>query len=120
MDRNENTIRDLKELADFTYQKQIWLGLDRPTGFRKESSIAEAGCRLFVDSGLGYALASEKTVYSPAVDNDLRRLRRMVEELYYTVDSIDALRSEAMDNVRSLAQQILLSIDPKRKESQSP
>jgi hypothetical protein len=103
-------IRDLEELSDFEYQKQAWLALGPAQNLEKESSIVEAGCRLFVDSGLGTALNSGHVVYAIGVDDDLRKLREMIEDLYYKVASLDDLQTRSMQQVRSQARHILSSI----------
>jgi hypothetical protein len=95
----------LKELSNIDYQRRVWMGL----GNREVSSIEEAGCRLFVDSGLGHAL-SMGTVYSEQIDEALKRLRDDVEALYMKVNTLADVEAATMQHVRSESHSILSAI----------
>jgi hypothetical protein len=102
---------DLKELADIECQKRDWLALGKQENRGRESSLVEVGCRLFVDSGLGSLLKSGSIVFDAKIDADLRKLREMIEALYYRVNSVDDLGSAEMQDVRTQARRILVSVD---------
>jgi hypothetical protein len=108
---NDSVTKALQELSDFSYQRRVWLGLGRTlsVGGREDSSLEEAGCRLFVDSGLGHQL-SLGAVYSNEIDDGLRELRDMVEKLYNKVNSMAAIESSSMEDVRSKSRKLLLAI----------
>jgi hypothetical protein len=84
-------------LADYDYQKRVWLCGSGP----EMSSLTEAVCGLFDDSGLGDALDKGQSVYSVEVDTLLRRILNMTSAL--DPDQRVAVFSPKMDIMRNLA-----------------
>lgn len=70
----EIVVSALRELADESYQRRVWV-----EGSKTEvSSMNEAAAALFNDSGLGEAIESSQVTFSQEIDADLRRLRGML------------------------------------------
>jgi hypothetical protein len=64
----------LRELADESYQRELWLAAASP----EVSSLMECHSRLFDDSGLGSALDELEAVYDRQIDQRLRDLARVL------------------------------------------
>lgn len=64
----------LRELADESYQRELWLAATGP----EVSSFIECHSRLFDDSGLGLALDAPGVVYDSDIDERLRDLARIL------------------------------------------
>jgi hypothetical protein len=70
----EIVVSALRELADETYQRRVWV-----EGSKTEvSSMNEATAALFNDSGLDEAIEKNQVTFSQEVDADLKRLRAML------------------------------------------
>jgi hypothetical protein len=67
----------LRELADESYQRELWLAASGP----EVSSFTECYSRLFDDGGLGSALDAPDAVYDRQIDERLRVLARVLADM---------------------------------------
>jgi len=98
-------IDGLRELADFDFQKRVWLSGAGP----EMSSFVEAVCGLFDDSGLGLALDKGQSVYDPEIDSLLRWIQAMISKIE-RVNNLSDLSSPQMDMMRNLAAKALSAL----------
>ena len=97
-------IRDgLRELSSLEMQRRLWLS----TGELEWSSLEEATCRLFDDSGLEVAFDKGETVFNPEADKQLRRLGAQLQSIDMTRTPSDLIEDPAMEQVRVTARQLL-------------
>jgi hypothetical protein len=73
---HSHVVEALHELSDERRQRRLWTS----TG-GSVSSLTECRCQLFDDSGLGHELDRGGVVYSPSVDEALRRLREVLNRI---------------------------------------
>lgn len=97
----------LEELADYDYQRTVWLG-KRPD---QQSSLVEAVSRLFDDSGLELALDRRVPVFDGAIDQDLRTLGAAVTRIDSTRSPELIVQDPAMAHVRELAGAIVAKLE---------
>jgi hypothetical protein len=72
----DRIIECLKELADESFQRRVWLASSGP----EVSSFDEAVCGLFDDSGLGRSLETQSPIFNAAIDKSLGELDSLVTE----------------------------------------
>jgi hypothetical protein len=102
-------VRDaLVELADAEYQQRVWTG---ESAEGEMSSLVENVERLFTDSGLGDALERTHPVYGSQVDDEFRRLDRLVSRIDGARSPDEILRDPLLAEVRQLASEILRAFD---------
>jgi hypothetical protein len=75
------------------------------------SSFDESVERLFSDSGLGDALERTDPVYGSQVDDEFRRLDRLVSRIDGARSPAEILRDPLLAEVRQLASEILRALD---------
>jgi hypothetical protein len=93
----------LRELSSLDMQRRLWLS----TGEPEWSSLGEATCRLFDDSGLDVAFDKRETVFSPEADTQLRRLGARIRSIDMMRPPSDIIEDSAMEQVRATARQLL-------------
>jgi hypothetical protein len=97
-------IRDaLRDLSSLEMQRRLWFS----TGESEWSSLEEATCRLFDDSGLSVAFEKGETVFSPGADTQLRRLGARIRPIDMMRSPSDIIEDPAMEQVRATARQLL-------------
>jgi hypothetical protein len=97
----------LRELADESFQRRVWLG--QSAG--EMSSFTECVAHLFDDSGLGDALEGAGIVYSESIDDLLRELDEVLGRVMgHSRSPEDVVGDPAMDQARSLARWILRDV----------
>ena len=103
----EIVVGSLKELADKGYQERLWLA----SSGDEISSLTEAVCQLFDDSGLGDALDRNNRVYGDPVDHMLRQLDGILRQLPRNTHPSIVIDDPKMEMVRNLASRVLSLID---------
>lgn len=93
----------LRELADETHQREMWLASTGP----EVSSFTECISRLWDDSGLSEALDRPQSVYSPEIDQRLRELRTLLTGFDDSRSPEEILRDPQLDRARSMASALL-------------
>jgi hypothetical protein len=93
----------LRELADATHQRELWLASGGP----EVSSFTECISRLWDDSGLGDALERPRVVYSPEIDRRLRELRVVLTGIDDSRSPEEILKDPELDRARSMASALL-------------
>lgn len=112
---NKKLIKDcLKELSDISYQERIWLASSGP----EISSLSEATCQLFGDSGLDFSLDRNQEVYGKKIDDLLRNLRAILQKIPDNRPPLDLIKDEKMIPVRRMAAEILKLIE--QQEDKQP
>lgn len=97
----------LRELADASYQRKLWLAADGP----EVSSLEECISRLWNDSGLGLALdGSQPVVYSSEIDDHLRELRRVLSRIDPLRPPETILEDPSLHHAQSAASKLLQDI----------
>jgi hypothetical protein len=103
---NRNLIREcLRELSDKSFQERVWTASSGP----EISSLTEAQCQLFNDSGLDLLLEKDG-VFGVSIDNSLRKLRLMLKEIEHDRKPQDVINDPKMIKVRELSEQILAQL----------
>jgi hypothetical protein len=98
----------LRELSDGDYQSRAWTGRDA----RGEmSSLDEAVCGLYDDSGLGDALERGEEVFGSAIDADLRSLGNLLSRIDGALDPSATIADPKMRAVREQAAAILRALE---------
>jgi hypothetical protein len=92
----------LRELSDEHVQARLWTSSGGP----EVSSLAEVKSRLWDDSGLADAM-QRGAVYSELIDEQLRRLHRMLRRIDENAPAATILASCDLAKVRSLATKLL-------------
>ncbi|RIK04923.1 MAG: hypothetical protein DCC49_13090 [Acidobacteria bacterium] len=93
----------LRELADESRQRELWLS----KGYPEVSSFTECVCRLFDDSALTDALDRSGTVYTPEIDDRLRALGELLGGIDSYRPPEEILKDPQLDRARSMAQALL-------------
>ena len=97
----------LADFADKDFHSQTWAAKDGPL----VSSPMEDFSRLYDDSGLGDALDSGETVFSPQLDEQLTLLEQLLGPLVENEIPIsDLIEGQPMKQVRELSARILFGI----------
>ncbi|MCD4824349.1 MAG: hypothetical protein K8S55_07065 [Phycisphaerae bacterium] len=96
----------LKELSDRAIQERLWL----PNEKSEQSSFEESVCQLFDDSGLGDRLEKPGVTFSEDADSLLRNLDTKLQAIDAMRVPIDIINDPRLDQVRSLAKEILSHI----------
>lgn len=97
----------LRELADESAQRELWLAADGP----RVSSFTECISRLWDDSGLSEALDSESgPVYTPEVDDRLSALRRLLRRIDERRAPEEILHDPQLEESRAIAQRLLMDL----------
>lgn len=96
----------LRELADRTYQRDLWLSAGPP----EVSSFIECVSRLWTDAGLGDALDQSDTVYTASIDSELRELRKLLRRIDGTRSPHEILDDPDLEQVRSSARKLLIDL----------
>ncbi len=99
----------LRELADEREQRRLWLADSGGV-----SSLDEATCHLFNDSGLADALAKPGSVYSWAIDNGLRLLRDLLRSVNANLPVEELLATPALVPVQTVAAALLIDLNSLR------
>jgi hypothetical protein len=84
-------------------QKRLWLSSGEP----ECSSLEEASCQLFDDSGLEVALDRGETGFSPSADKQLCHLKSKLQSIDMMRPPNKIIEDPAMVEVRAIAQQLL-------------
>lgn len=101
---NHDLVRDgLRELSSLEMQERLWLSPGEP----EWSSLEEATCRLFDDSGLSVGFDKGERVFSPEADTQLRRLGARIRSIDMMRPPSDIIEDSAMEQVRATARQLL-------------
>lgn len=102
----------LAELGNVSYQKGAWLDSRGSTTstVKQRSSLEEAKCRAFLDSGFNLALKSGSETFSKTIDAKLVLLWKACDELEGCVNTVFDVESEHMKLVRTLAMELLSEI----------
>jgi hypothetical protein len=101
---NHDLVRDgLRELSSLEMQRRLWLSPGEP----EWSSLEEAACQLFDDSGLDVAFDKRETVFSPTADTQLRHLGARIRSIDMMRSPSDIIKDPAMEQVRATARQLL-------------
>ncbi len=109
---DKKRIRDcLKELSDIYYQERVWLASSGP----EVSSLSEATCQLFGDSGLDFSLDRNQEVYGKKVDDLLRDFRAVLQKIPDNRPPSELIKDEKMIPVRKMAADILKLIEQQNK-----
>ena len=96
----------LRELADESMQRELWLSI----GKSDVSSLTESISRLLDDSGLGDALDSAQVVYDPEIDEQLRQLGDALANIDDARPPETVLDDPDLQRVRELAAALLLAL----------
>ena len=103
-----NVVTSLRELADESTQRRLWLASEGP----EISSFTEAVCQLFDDTGLGDDLEKRVPVFSPEVDTALSHLGSLLGRIEArNITTTALIESIPMQEVRRIAAAILQSIE---------
>jgi hypothetical protein len=100
----------LRELADDGYQRRVWLGHSKT----EVSSMGEATAALFNDSSLDQPLEKQQIVFSPDIDNELRKLRNELSRFQTAEQRIGTaavLDSAEWKDIQIMAGRILSEIN---------
>ena len=103
----------LLELADDALQRHVWLGHSKT----EVSSMGETTAALFNDSSLDRALEKQQVVFSPDIDNELRKLRKKLGRYQTTeqkIGTLAVLDSAEWKEVQIMAGHILSEINKLR------
>jgi hypothetical protein len=93
----------LRELADESSQRQLWLATTGPT----VSSFTECISRLLDDSGLAMALDAGELVYDNLIDAELRALSEVIRGIDDVRDPRVILDDPELNRVRVIAADLL-------------
>jgi hypothetical protein len=99
----DKVIHYLRELADETYQQRVWTG-QSPA---EMSSLTEAVCGLFDDSGLGDALDKGGPVFTDEIDGLFRELDVAIYKVNSSGHHSNFLQSPEMARVRRWSAHLL-------------
>ncbi len=97
----------LRELADERYQRDLWLASG---GLDEVSSFTECVERLLDDSGLSYELDKGGVVYTTHIDERLRALRALLDQIDDSRTPEDILRDPRLHEARSHAYALLQNV----------
>ena len=103
----------LLELADDVYQRRVWLGHSKT----EVSSMGEATAALFDDSSLDRALGKQQVVFSPDIDNELRKLDKKLSRCQTAeqkIGTLAVLDSAEWKEIQNTAGRILSEINKLR------
>ena len=104
----EMAIKNLQELADYEYQRRLWLSSGPP----EVSSFDEACAGLYEDSCLTDVLdQGREVVFTEEIDDLLRELDRLLKKIDDSQSVEGILADSQMEQVRKLAAEILRRID---------
>jgi hypothetical protein len=92
----------LEELSDKSYQERIWTASSGP----EISSLTEAQCQLFNDSGLDLLLEKDGA-FGDQIDGLLKDLRLRLKNIDHNRPPLDIINDPQMVAVRKLSAQIL-------------
>ncbi len=93
----------LRELADESFQRQVWLASRGPL----VGSFTECCCQLWDDSGLGDALDRRHRVYSGPLDERLRALHALLRRIDERRAPEAILQDPRLAEARSAARELL-------------
>jgi hypothetical protein len=93
----------LRELADDSYQRDLWLAASGP----EVSSFTECHSRLLDDSGLGSALDTPNAVYGQGIDNRLRDLAHVPARIDDSRSPEEILADPELVRARTMASKLL-------------
>jgi hypothetical protein len=93
----------LRELADKDFQRKVWLASSGP----KISSLEEAVCGLYDDSGLQGEMDRAHTVFSETIDGKLAVLGNKLLAIDSYRHPSEIIEDPKMDEVRMLAAELL-------------
>ncbi|WP_421694495.1 hypothetical protein [Aestuariivirga sp.] len=103
----------LLELADDAFQRRVWLGYSKT----EMSSMTEATAGLFDDSNLDWALEKQQVVFSPDIDNELRKLGKKLSRSLTLEEKVGleaVLDSAEWKEIQNTAGRILSEINKLR------
>ncbi len=98
----------LRELADERYQRDLWLASSGP----EVSSFTECVERLLDDSGLSDELDKGGVVYTAQIDERLRALRALLDQIDDSRAPAEILRDPRLHQARSQAYALLHDVAP--------
>ncbi|HEV7928408.1 MAG TPA: hypothetical protein VGR14_23850 [Verrucomicrobiae bacterium] len=93
----------LEELSDEQFQRSVWLASSGP----EISSLTEAICGLFDDSGLSIALDKGKMVFTEEIDDLLRGLGHALGAVEESLPPARLIIDPKMVSVREQATRLL-------------
>jgi len=98
----DRVVECLRELSDRALQEQLWRNVGPAM-----RSFEEAACGLFDDSGLDMCLDKGEVAFSEDVDALLRHLSTKLRAFDRAKAPLDIANEPKLDEIRSLAKQIL-------------
>ena len=93
----------LREMEDKSFQQRVWLASSGP----EVSSITEAMCQLYDDSGLGDELDKSRVVFSETIDAKFVVLGKKLLAIDSDRPPLEIIEDPKMEDVRVLARELL-------------